>query len=126
MGAKGGRARRLLLVDDDSRVRAALFRILTALGYNVTEAVEGNDALAKMAAARERFDCIVSDVHMPLVDGLLFLRRLRARGDTTPVCFISGAIPLTAEMISDARTRFLSKPCTGSEISAAIQSLIDA
>lgn len=66
---------RLLVVDDVEENREILRRRFTRLGYQVTEAEDGEAALAKIAA--ERFDCVLLDVMMPGIDGLEVLRRVR-------------------------------------------------
>src|SRR5256714_15344754 len=77
------RGERLLVVDDDPDVRVSLERALRCAGYAVTTAVHGADALD--AVARAPVDLIVMDVLMPMVDGFAPCRRLRARGDPTPI-----------------------------------------
>jgi class 3 adenylate cyclase/CheY-like chemotaxis protein len=71
------RARPLILVVDDGEAnRDILEQRLRASGYDVIQAVDGEDALA--AAARERPDLILLDVMMPKLDGLEVCRRLKA------------------------------------------------
>ena len=66
---------RLLVVDDVEENREILRRRFSKLGYHVTEAEDGEGALAKIAA--EAFDCVLLDVMMPGIDGLEVLRRVR-------------------------------------------------
>ena len=81
------RGERLLVVDDDPDVRVSLERALRCAGYAVTTAVHGADALD--ALARAPVDLIVLDVLMPMVDGFDACRRLRARGDATPILVLT-------------------------------------
>src|ERR1700742_4248941 len=81
------RGERLLVVDDDPDVRVSLERALRCAGYAVTTAVHGADALDSVA--RSPVDLIVLDVLMPMVDGFDACRRLRARGDATPVLVLT-------------------------------------
>ena len=78
---------RLLVVDDDPDVRDSLERALRHAGYAVTTAVHGADALDSVA--RSPVDLIVLDVLMPMVDGFDACRRLRARGDATPILVLT-------------------------------------
>jgi two-component system response regulator MprA len=78
---------RLLVVDDDPDVRDSLGRALRCAGYEVTTAVHGADALD--ALARRPVDLIVLDVLMPIIDGFDACRRLRMRGDDTPVLVLT-------------------------------------
>ena len=81
------RGERLLVVDDDPDVRVSLERALRCAGYAVTTAVHGADALD--ALARAPVDLIVMDVLMPMVDGFDACRRLRERGDATPILVLT-------------------------------------
>jgi DNA-binding response OmpR family regulator len=68
-------APRLLVVDDVEENREILRRRFSKLGYHITEAEDGETALAKIEA--EGFDCVLLDVMMPGIDGLEVLRRVR-------------------------------------------------
>src|SRR5436305_1698064 len=85
--APAQRGERLLVVDDDPDVRDSLKRALRCAGYAVTTAVHGADALD--ALTRAPVDLIVLDVLMPMVDGFDACRRLRARGDSTPILVLT-------------------------------------
>jgi DNA-binding response OmpR family regulator len=80
---------RILLVDDDSRMRQVLGRLLQTSGFSSVEEVgDGEEALARLAA--EPFDQIVTDCNMPRMDGIAMVTALRAKGDRTPVIMLSG------------------------------------
>src|SRR5437660_11845751 len=78
---------RVLVVDDDRRLRDMLRRALSSAGYDVDTAEDGGRALA--AISGRAFDLVVLDVLMPGVDGLGVARRLRQRGDPTPVLMLT-------------------------------------
>jgi two-component system, OmpR family, response regulator MprA len=90
---------RVLVVDDDPDVRDSLVLALRCAGYGVTAAPGGAEALASLA--RRPVDLIVLDVLMPTVDGLEACRRLRVRGDATPI------LMLTARSTVDDRVKGL-------------------
>lgn len=81
------RSPRVLVVDDDSELRALLQRFLSEHGYAV-RAVDGGKAM-DAALQREPADVIVLDLMMPGEDGLAVVRRLRAAGDATPVIMLT-------------------------------------
>lgn len=78
---------KLLVVDDDPRLRDLLRRYLTDNGFTVYTA-ENAQTMNKLWL-RERFDVLVLDLMMPGEDGLSILRRLRGGGDTTPVVMLT-------------------------------------
>jgi two-component system phosphate regulon response regulator OmpR len=80
-------AARLLVVDDDPRLRDLLRRYLTDNGLNVFVA-ENAQAMNKLWL-RERFDLLILDLMMPGEDGLSVLRRLRGSNDPTPVIMLT-------------------------------------
>ncbi len=112
------------MVDDDPDVRESLERALRYAGYSVTTAVHGADALDVLA--RSPVDLVVLDVLMPMLDGFDACRRLRQRGDTTPV------LVLTARDTVDDRVAgleagaddYLVKPFALRELQARIRALL--
>ena len=80
----------ILVVDDDEGVTQTFARILRLEGYDVRTAMNAETALRE--ADRSHPDAIILDLRMPLVDGLGFLRRLRAHDEqrTTPVAIVTG------------------------------------
>jgi two-component system, chemotaxis family, sensor kinase CheA len=69
-------AKRILVVDDSATARELEKNILVNAGYEVDEAVDGVDALAKVA--KNRYDLLVVDVQMPRMDGLTFTKRIKS------------------------------------------------
>ena len=76
----------MLVVDDDPAVRSAISRALR-VDYEVDEAGDGADALARHSASPA--DAIVLDLLMPEVGGLDVCRSLRRRGDVVPVLMVT-------------------------------------
>lgn len=81
---------KILIVDDDEGVTQTFARMLRLEGYQVRTAVSAETGLRE--AEQSRPDAIILDLRMPLVDGLGFLRRLRAQDDqrTIPVAIVTG------------------------------------
>ena len=81
--------KQLLVVDDDNLVRKTLADMLGNSDTIVTQASNGQEALD--LATQQKFDLIVTDVHMPVMDGMEFIRqfRLTENGKTTPVIIMT-------------------------------------
>lgn len=79
----------ILAVDDSVSMRRMLASTLGQAGYEVFEAVDGEDALGK--AAVRRFDLVLTDQHMPRLDGIGLTRKLRALAQhaTTPILILT-------------------------------------
>ena len=66
----------ILTVDDSPTIRQMTSLVLQSAGYQVIEAVDGNDALAKLTG--KEVDLVLTDINMPTMDGIELTRRLRA------------------------------------------------
>lgn len=77
---------KVLLVDDDKEFRTVAALVLESAGYSVTEAVDGFAAMELLQT--ERPDIIISDLHMPLMDGRMFCKRVRAEAELATIPFI--------------------------------------
>lgn len=79
---------RIALADDQALVRAGLRVLLERRGISIAIEAEDGDALLA-ALASKRVDVVLSDVRMPGLDGIAFVRALRERGDATPVLLLT-------------------------------------
>jgi two-component system, chemotaxis family, chemotaxis protein CheY len=116
---------RILIVDDAATVRLFHRTILEAEGHQVSEAVNGVEALEK--ALETPFDLYVVDVNMPKLDGYGFLRELRAQGGAQ-----APAIMISTEAKADDHTRayaaganaYLVKPVRPEQLASHVRMLI--
>ena len=81
----------ILTADDSTSMREMITFTLRNAGYDVVEAVDGQDALAKIAAAPPQM--LITDLNMPNMDGLELIRRVRA----LPQCKYIPIVMLTTE-----------------------------
>src|ERR687889_186714 len=81
------RAPRILLVDDEQPIQTLLSFPLQRDGYEVVQASDGRDALARFS--EQSFDLVVLDLMLPRIDGLEVCKRLRANGSTVPIIMLT-------------------------------------
>lgn len=112
------------MVDDEPAVRDALERALRSAGYSVATANDGAQALE--AVERDRPDAVVLDVLMPVLDGFEACRRLRERGDRTPVLMLTArdAVDDRVEGLDAGADDYLVKPFALEELLARIRALL--
>ena len=115
---------KILVVDDDLRLRELLKRYLTEQGYTVNVAADAESM--NRLRARERYDLLVLDLMMPGEDGLAICRRLRAGADTTPIIMLTAKGDeidriVGLEMGADD---YLPKPFNPRELLARIQAVL--
>jgi two-component system, OmpR family, response regulator MprA len=115
---------RILVVDDEPAVRAALERALALERYEIDLAADGVEALDRMA--RSPPDAVVLDVAMPGLDGLQVCRRMRAAGDRTPVLMLTArdAIDDRVEGLDAGADDYLVKPFALRELQARLRALL--
>jgi two-component system, OmpR family, response regulator MprA len=106
---------KVLIVEDDLFVRDTLKEMLSTLDHTYNVASNGVEALNK--ATREHFDAIITDVHMPRMDGIALTRELSRRNPSIPIMVMTGYYdPETAEnAVAGGASVFLSKPFTATE-----------
>jgi two-component system response regulator MprA len=115
---------RVLVVDDELAVRNSLSRALNLERYDVDLAQDGREALERVAASR--YDAIVLDVSMPLLDGLEACRRMRAAGDRTPVLMLTARDSVDDRVagLDAGADDYLVKPFALRELQARLRALL--
>jgi two-component system response regulator MprA len=114
----------ILVVDDEPAVRRALERALRLDKYDVELAVDGEEALDRLA--ERPVDAVILDVTMPGVDGLEVCRRMRAAGDRTPVLMLTArdAIDDRVLGLDVGADDYLVKPFALRELQARLRALL--
>lgn len=109
---------RILLIDDDRALRDVVAKSLTYAGHTVTQAEDGLQGLELARAAT--FDLVVTDLVMPVQEGLETILALRQEFPTVPVIAISGGVNNSTIYLDVAAkigaTRILEKPFTPGEL----------
>lgn len=116
----------VLVVDDDEGMRDLIVAALRPIG--VTTETADNGAVALDLLADRSFDLVVSDLSMPTVDGNEMLEVMRARGDRTPVLFLSaeGTVPAVVRLMKRGACGFIQKPVAPSDLKREVLSALRA
>ena len=114
----------ILVVDDDPALRGALDRALKLEGYRVSFAHDGRQALQMMTGGTQ--DAVILDLGLPLMDGLEVCRRVRERGDRTPVLMLTARDAVTdrVEGLDAGADDYLVKPFALDELLARLRALL--
>lgn len=101
---------RVLVADDDEAIRHILQRALTAAGYDVFSAADGQEAIDLLAQGP--VDAVVSDISMPRLTGIDLLRAIRAHDPDVPVILCTGApdVDSAVEAVKLGALQYLIKP----------------
>ena len=118
-----GNGQRILVVDDEAPIRDTLGKILKSAGYRVVTASNGRDAVEHFDAGGNRFDAVIVDNRMPVMDGDRFAGIVRARFPGVRILGISGDTTDDAAGLRDAD---LDKPFTASALLSAVAQLLEA
>ncbi|WP_217915373.1 response regulator transcription factor [Miltoncostaea marina] len=114
----------VMIVEDDAALRSVLTRGLGEEGFRCEAVATGGELLARMPDARP--DALVVDVGLPDCDGRDVCQALRARGDTTPVIFLTARDALVDRLAGfDAGgDDYLAKPFSLDELVARLRALV--
>lgn len=124
---KGG-SERVLVVEDDERVRRVVYNMLAQAGYDVTLVEDGAQALARFEGAEEApFDLVITDVVMPNVDGATLWKTLRERFEGLRVLIMSGyaANGLVSRFPNDESLVILTKPFRSRDLLRSVRDVLD-
>jgi len=112
---------RILVVDDDEGLLRLLTMRLSAMGFDVTTCMTGEEALA--VAKREVFDLALTDLRLPDLDGLSVLEELRLIHPDLPVLLLTahGSIPNAVEAMQKGAFGYLTKPFDDKELKTTLE-----
>ena len=110
----------IIVVDDDQATRLSLSYALTDAGHKVTEACDGEEAIA--VVAERIFDVAILDVRLPKVDGLTIFRRLRQKSPSTSVILMTAfaTVPDAVASLRDGAYDYVTKPFDPEEFSLRV------
>lgn len=119
---------RVLIVDDNDDNRSTLADLLAHDGYDVGVAAEGDEALKAQEASP--FDVVVTDIFMPVRDGIETIRLFRARYPRTRIIAVSGSNPVNVDYLALSMElgadRILRKPFHVTALKVALEEVLRA
>ncbi len=117
---------KILLVEDEQKLAAALVRGLGVEGYAVDVVEDGKKALTRISLHRNDYDAIVLDLMLPSMDGFEICSRAREMGVTTPILILTARAETEnkVKLLAAGADDYLVKPFSFAELSARIRALM--
>ena len=118
----------ILVVDDDAAMLRALRKVLSGEGASVATASWAGEIMERLDENQGRFDLIITDLRMPVLNGHSVLRAVKAALPEVPVIVITafGSPEKQAECRKDGAAAFLEKPLETPQLLAAIDEAVSA
>jgi two-component system chemotaxis response regulator CheY len=117
----------VLIVDDSSTMRKIISRSLRQAGLAVDDIFEAGDGIEGLnALAGNKVDLILSDINMPNMDGLEFIKAVRANGNAVPIVMITteGGEDILKEAMSSGASDSIKKPFTPDQLNEKLGGLL--
>ncbi len=118
----------ILIVDDSSTMRKIISRSLRQAGLPVDEIYEAGDGIEGLNALAnvKNVNLILSDINMPNMDGLEFIKQVRASGNTVPIVMITteGGEEIIKEAMSSGASDSIKKPFTPEQLQEKLGGLL--
>ena len=117
-------AKKILLIEDDLDVREALKFRIEADGYEVAQAGDGEEGLARYE--QEKPDMIILDTGMPKMDGFTFVKTFKSKYslEETPILVLTGRAGMKELFELEGVRAFLTKPCTSDDLLGKIRAIL--
>lgn len=113
----------ILLVDDETLIRKSFSRELLAEGFAVTAVSNGREAID--AVQRRKYDVVVTDLHMPGIDGFGVLEAVKRMAPRTCVIILTGYGDVRQEALRLGADEFILKPCEVEELVFRIRHCVE-
>lgn len=121
----GEAIKRILIVDDEENTRIGLSKLLAQEGFEVESAANGNEALDYLG--QRKVNLVISDINMPDMNGLVFLRELSRKFPSTNVIMITayGGVESYLEAMNLGAYEYLHKPVRLDELRSVITKIFN-
>lgn len=117
----------ILIVDDSSTMRKIISRSLRQAGLAIDEIFEAGDGIEGLnVLSGKSVDLILSDINMPNMDGLEFIKSVRASGKTMPIVMITteGGEDIIKEALTNGASDSIKKPFTPDQLGQKLGGLL--
>ena len=117
----------VLIVDDSSTMRKIISRSLRQAGLSVGDIFEAGDGIEALnALSNNKVDLILSDINMPNMDGLEFIKQVRANGNGVPIVMITteGGEDILKEAMSSGASDSIKKPFTPDQLNEKLGGIL--
>ncbi len=117
--------KRILIVDDEENTRIGLTKLLVQEGFEVESAADGNEALDYLG--QKKVNLVISDINMPDMNGLVFLRELSRKFPSTNVIMITayGGVESYLEAMNLGAYEYLHKPVRLDELRSVMKKIFN-
>lgn len=115
---------KILLVDDDPVVLEVMKSIIASYGFSLATAADGRQAIERLAA--DRFAIVITDINMPIMDGMELLRHVKANYPGIGVIVVTGLSEdyTYVDVINAGAIDYMTKPFDSSELLARLRRVI--
>ena len=116
----------ILIVDDDPVLLGITANVIEHLGYQVTTAEGCNEAIAKIKEHPDKFDAVMTDYALPIMNGIEMSKKIKELSDDINIILYSGRIDLIdKKQLDSARLAALArKPCSMDELDSIIKRVV--
>lgn len=116
--------RRALVVDDDFLTRECVSAVVSMLGFQVVQARDGQEAVARYLKLKGTVRLVIMDISMPVLDGVQAMHGIRNVDPNAKIILCSG--DPEAERVGSGADGFISKPFRGQTICAVVERVLQA
>lgn len=118
----------VLVIEDDSRMLAALDKTLSNEGADVTCEVWAGDVFKILNGLQKRFDLVITDLNMPFVSGLMAVGGIHRVFPKLPIIVLTafGSADVKRACLREGASAFLEKPLDTSQLLEAIEKVLDS
>ena len=115
---------RILLAEDDSAVRDFSYRVLERAGHDVVAVHEGQEALRCVTMMGAPFELLLSDIRMPVIDGMTLAKLVHRQVPKLPILLMTGYAENEGDALPPSVVGILRKPFTIGGLEGAVASAI--